>query len=163
VQDDASLQLESTLGATSSMNNSESAAMSQAQGPDSPSMSEKADSVPGSATIATQQSAGTESTFMRVAAHLGRLALHASARAADDFWPPPSVSAPSEKHGPTQVGAENSSLHSEGMVDQERPLISIIAEGGLLKYQQVPESVLCVCRHILSLACAVYAHAWLRM
>ena len=117
----------------------------RAQQPGSPSrmQSEKAESIPETAAetaAATHQSVGTGSAFLHAVAHLGRAAVHVSARASDEFWPPPSVSTPhgAHAHGPTQVSAMDASQHLEGMVDQERPLISIIAEGGLLKYQQVP-------------------------
>lgn len=91
--------------------------------------------------------AGAESAFspnasiyLRISAHLGRLALHASARAADEFWPPPEIS-----KAPTPVVDRNASSLTEvrddvHMIGDERPLISIVAEGGLLRYQQVPPS-----------------------
>lgn len=143
MQDDAStLQLDSALGASSSVYNSDSAAESTPQSPrgppDSPTtLSEKAESAAGTATAApsAQNSAGTGSSFMRVVAHLGRLSVHASARAAEECWPPASVSEPHERHEPSPVDMA-------GMVDEERPLISIIAEGGLLKYQQACLSLL---------------------
>jgi hypothetical protein len=149
LQDDAST-LQYDHG--SLMNNSEATTTQSPTGlPDSPRMaSEKEDSVAGANTVddtvagdaytaatTVEHSVSTGTTFMKVVAHLGRLAVHASARTAEEFWPPPSVSEPSETHGPAQVGAMDSSLHSEGMVDEERPIISIVAEGGLLKYQQV--------------------------
>lgn len=72
------------------------------------------------------------STYLSLAAHLHELSIHVSARTADSYWPPEDVS-------PTPPDLETyvSSAAAHGgsvMIGGERPIISIIAQGGLLKY-----------------------------
>eukprot|EP00892_Ulva_mutabilis_P007576 jgi/Ulvmu1/5190/UM021_0207.1 len=112
---------------------------------DSSTMPSLTNSPPASAAaLSEDHTAGADSAFspnasvyLRVSAHLGRLALHVSARAADEFWPPLEVS-----QVPIMATADrNASLLTEvpediQMIGDERPLISIVAEGGLLRYQQ---------------------------
>lgn len=99
------------------------------------------------AAVSDEHTAGADSAFspnasvyLRVSAHLGRLALHASARASDEFWPPPEISqAPSRTSVDRNVSLLTDVPEDVQMIGDERPLISIVAEGGLLRYQQVRE------------------------
>lgn len=101
------------------------------------------------ADISEGYAAGSESALspsssvhLRVSAHLGRLALHASARACDEFWPPPDIShAPSTAADDAKLSLVSEIPDDVQMIGDERPLISIIAEGGLLRYQQVRSCV----------------------
>lgn len=78
------------------------------------------------------------SVYLRLSAHLGRLALHVSARAANEFWPPPEVSQPPSTSAVNRNPSLLTAMHGDSyMIGDERPLISIVAEGGLLRYQQV--------------------------
>lgn len=67
--------------------------------------------------------------------------MHASCRAADEFWPPSDVAPPPDTQ--LSLGAEHSlllqprALKPGVTLGDERPVISIVAEGGLLSYGQV--------------------------
>jgi hypothetical protein len=114
-------------------------------------------SVAGSATLASEQigsphtsrapsdthsdhgvTGSASQAVLSVAAHLGRLTLHASARVGKECWPPTDVAPPPST--PPNVIAEHSlvaaSAPESAQVGDERPLIAIVAEGGLLSYKQ---------------------------
>jgi hypothetical protein len=94
-------------------------------------------------------------TFLTVVGHLGRLSVHVSSRTASEFWPPADV-AP-QPSSVASLAVEHSLLKallpSQGvMVGEERPLISIVTEGALLRYSQVPlPCLLCPCLSPLAL------------
>jgi hypothetical protein len=126
------LQLES---ATSESTAREPA--SAASGPPSPS---KTPPPPSSTHAASAPPAA--GTYLTVAGHLGRLTLLVSARTADEFWPPAEVAPQPPPSSRRSLGLEHSLLLSTPQRDivtvaDERPLIAIVSEGGLMRYAQV--------------------------
>jgi hypothetical protein len=114
-------------------------------GPPSPSKTPPPASSAPEATNATQ-AAGT---FLTVAAHLKRLSLLVSARTAEEFWPPSEVTSQrterrslSVSHSTSLHGRRHSLLLSTPnrevvTVGDERPLVTLVSEGGLMRYAQV--------------------------
>ena len=98
---------------------------------------------PPPAAAAAPAAAEPSGTFLAVAAHLGRLSVYVASRVADDFWPPQEAAAAlaGQPSGASPLLGAAPSVPREdfflGGGDGERPLISIVAEGGLLRYTQV--------------------------
>lgn len=112
-------------------------------GPPSPSKSPPVP--PGSNRAPSSTHAGTTApaagTFLTVAGHLKRLAVIVTCRTADEFWPPADVAPPPDERR-CSLGAEHSMLlgaksRDPMAVGSERPVISIVSEGGLIKFNQV--------------------------
>jgi hypothetical protein len=142
VQSDMPLSLDPALAPSlaPSLSVPNSSSSPTAQSPQTPTA--RSESHTGTTTAGASFSSPGTSTFVRVAAHLGCLAVHASARAAEEFWPPPDVSPPLSHSESSLHDSLSHALPSEQrMIDQERPLVSIVAQGGLLKYQQVRSCV----------------------
>lgn len=95
---------------------------------------------PSSVAAAAQNTAPSAGApFLAVSAHLARLAVHVSSRAAEVFWPPHDIApAPSQRRAASAVPSLRAELEREEevMLGAERPLIAIVAEGGLLSFSQ---------------------------
>lgn len=107
---------------------------------------------PGSTASETQgaPSQHAAGTYMTIAGHLGRLAVLVSCRTAEEFWPPTSAAQPCRARSvkPAHSLLLTSSMQEDTMIGDERPVVALISEGGLVQYGQV-------------LPCDVYTHGLL--